>query len=218
HPVTLPGGTIGWQHWIYRAIVDEGGRLVEIQGVGRDITDRKRAEAALAQAQERNSAMLRAVPDLMFVGARAGTDLDYHAKGPKQLFVPPSAVLGKKVRDIMPPALAELFVDAIARACQRDDPVVVDYDLPLGETRYFEARLVRAGTDRVLCMCRDVTESKRATARSRDLAGRLIASQEIERQRIARELHDDLSQKIALLAIDLDQLSQSFASNPDKFT
>ena len=38
------------------------------------------------------------------------------------------------------------------------------------------------------------------------LAGRLIAAQEAERARIARELHDDLSQKLALLSIEIDQL------------
>src|SRR5947207_1993867 len=41
-----------------------------------------------------------------------------------------------------------------------------------------------------------------------DLAGRLILGQETERKRLARELHDDLSQKVALLSIDLDQLRQ----------
>lgn len=38
------------------------------------------------------------------------------------------------------------------------------------------------------------------------LASRLIAAQEQERARIARELHDDLSQRLALLSIDLQQL------------
>ncbi len=38
------------------------------------------------------------------------------------------------------------------------------------------------------------------------LAGRLIAAQEEERARIARELHDDLSQQLALLSMDIDQL------------
>ena len=37
------------------------------------------------------------------------------------------------------------------------------------------------------------------------LAGRLITAQEAERARIARELHDDLSQKLALLSIELEQ-------------
>jgi signal transduction histidine kinase len=45
--------------------------------------------------------------------------------------------------------------------------------------------------------------------RIQDLAGRLIAAQEAERKRIARELHDDLSQKLALLNLDIDQLSGS---------
>jgi len=170
------------------------------------------SEERLEQAQERNAAMLRAVPDLMFVVSRDGTYLDYHAKDPKQLFVPPGMFLGRKIRDVMPPDLAELFMQTIERAYRSDDPVVVEYDLPLGETRHFESRIVRAGADRVLCMVRDVTESKRAMELNRDLAGRLIASQEAERQRIARELHDDLSQKIALLTIELDQLAPAFTS------
>lgn len=54
-------------------------------------------------------------------------------------------------------------------------------------------------------------ETSQAALRSRDLhvdalASRLIAAQEQERARIARELHDDLSQKLALLSIDLKQL------------
>ena len=45
-----------------------------------------------------------------------------------------------------------------------------------------------------------------AEARLRQLSGRLIAAQEEERGRIARDLHDDASQRLALLAIELDQL------------
>jgi signal transduction histidine kinase len=46
----------------------------------------------------------------------------------------------------------------------------------------------------------------KSNERAEDLGGRLIAAQEAERKRIARELHDDLSQKLALLSIDIDQL------------
>ncbi len=42
--------------------------------------------------------------------------------------------------------------------------------------------------------------------RIRDLGGRLLEAQEAERARIARELHDDVSQQLALLAFDLDLL------------
>ena len=41
---------------------------------------------------------------------------------------------------------------------------------------------------------------------TRRLAGRIIAAQEVERTRIARELHDDVSQKVAMLAMDIDHL------------
>ena len=46
---------------------------------------------------------------------------------------------------------------------------------------------------------------------TRRLAGRLIAAQEVERARIARELHDDVSQKVALLAMDISQIALSDA-------
>ena len=46
---------------------------------------------------------------------------------------------------------------------------------------------------------------------SRRLAGRLIEAQELERARIARELHDDISQKVALLELDIKQITQSEA-------
>lgn len=71
---------------------------------------------------------------------------------------------------------------------------------------------MQAGADRVLSIVRDVTESKRASQLNRDLARRLIASQEIERQRIARELHDDISQRIAMLSTEIDALAAQTGS------
>ena len=47
--VFMPDGTIGWQQWTNRAILDGNETLVEYQAVGRDITDRKRAEDALRE-------------------------------------------------------------------------------------------------------------------------------------------------------------------------
>ena len=54
----------------------------------------------------------------------------------------------------------------------------------------------------------DISESKRAEAALRSLGSRLIAAQEEERKRLARELHDDLSQRMAVLSIELDQMGQ----------
>jgi PAS domain S-box-containing protein len=54
----------------------------------------------------------------------------------------------------------------------------------------------------------DITERKRSEAALLSVSGRLISAQEEERIRIASELHDDLSQRMALLAIGLEQFEQ----------
>ena len=52
-------------------------------------------------------------------------------------------------------------------------------------------------------------ELRTSYERIRDLASRLLSAQETERSRIARELHDDISQQMALLTIDLELLAAS---------
>ena len=54
----------------------------------------------------------------------------------------------------------------------------------------------------------DVSERKRAEEALKALGGRLIAAQEEERRRVARELHDDFNQRLAVLSIELEQLGQ----------
>jgi len=54
----------------------------------------------------------------------------------------------------------------------------------------------------------DITERKRAEEALKHLGGRLIAAQEEERRRVARELHDDFNQRLAVLSIELEQLGQ----------
>ena len=167
--------------------------------------------------------MLMAVPDLIFLMTRDGVYLDYYARDPRKLYAPPDAFLGRNIADIMPPDLAAKFLHACQRVKPSAEPVEVVYALTLGdELRHFEARLVGVDEDQVMLIVRDVTEQVRAESalrrseqalreshlRIRQLARRLIATQEGERARVARELHDDLSQKIALLSIELNQLAE----------
>jgi signal transduction histidine kinase len=53
-----------------------------------------------------------------------------------------------------------------------------------------------------------LAEKKQAEERLQELSGRLINAQEEERRRIARELHDGLNQRLALLSIELEQHGQ----------
>jgi PAS domain S-box-containing protein len=54
--------------------------------------------------------------------------------------------------------------------------------------------------------CIDITDRKLSEKSLEELTGRLISSQETERTRIARDLHDDFSQRLALLGIGLGRL------------
>ena len=60
--------------------------------------------------------------------------------------------------------------------------------------------------------CKSEAELRSSYARIRDLARRLITAQEAERTRIARDLHDDVGQQLALLSIELEQLGDSVQS------
>ena len=57
--------------------------------------------------------------------------------------------------------------------------------------------------------CADITERKRAEEALSNVNRRLIEAQEQERMRIARELHDDINQRLAMLAVELAQLQES---------
>jgi len=84
-----------------------------------------------------------------------------------------------------------------------------------------DVALLRNGTEipLVICMVEDITDRKHADDQLRktrteleQLAEHLIQAQEDERHRISRELHDDIAQRLSLLAIELETLRQSLAN------
>ncbi len=79
-----------------------------------------------------------------------------------------------------------------------------------GDWRWLRWRIAQAGPGKswLSAAARDITEEKRAQEKLRALADQVINAQEDERRRIARELHDDFTQRLAALGIELGLLKQ----------
>ena len=125
--------------------------------------DLQRREAALHASEERNRAILSAIPDLMFLLDREGKYLDYHAHNKEILLKAPSEFLGKKQADVLPPELAAAFNRSFSEVFQTDEPVQMEYILlmPNG-LRTFEASMVKCDGDKILTIVRDITERREA--------------------------------------------------------
>lgn len=77
-----------------------------------------------------------------------------------------------------------------------------------GEWRWLRWRIAGSGESWLSAAARDITEEKWAHEKLRALADQVINAQEDERRRIARELHDDCTQRLAALSIELGLLKQ----------
>ena len=60
--VTGSGGARRWQEWTDRGFFDEEGRLIEIQSVGRDLTDRYEAQQRLVRSENRHRRLFNSLP------------------------------------------------------------------------------------------------------------------------------------------------------------
>lgn len=167
-------GRVLWVEALLAPIRDETGKTVGLRGVTIDITDRKLAEESLKQSEERNQAILRAIPDLMFLQTGDGVYLDYHVKDLSLLLVPAEAFLGKNMFEVLPPELAAGLFGCFQRAVETDEPQNFEYKLPIQEEeRWFEARIVRTSGDKILSVVRDITDRKQAEETLRESDQRL---------------------------------------------
>jgi PAS domain S-box-containing protein len=126
------------------------------------VVARMRAEEALRESEERQRALLAAIPDLMFVLDNEGTFLDCHASDPSLFLVPPEEFMGRSLGEVLPKNLSDKITTCIKRLITTGRLQSFEYPLTVrGEMRYFEARMVRCACDDILTIIRDITERKR---------------------------------------------------------
>jgi len=114
------------------------------------------------------------------------------------------------------------YVEAYTRAFDKREPFKMQYRLRRhdGEYRWvFDIGVPRfdAGSEcsfvGYIGSCIDITDRKIAEEALAEVGGRLIEAHDQERTCIAKELHDDINQRIALLAIELEQLKRNLPAS-----
>jgi PAS domain S-box-containing protein len=189
HEMLLPDGTVGWQQWINRTILDGEGRVVELQGIGRDITERKRLEgereAALVEA-ERRAAQLEATFEAMADGVAV-----FDARG--RLVQENAAQRRLLGVDAAPPGFAELSLpERLALFAARDGE-----GRPLGPD---EGPLPRALRGEVL-----------SGAETMDMRSRTLDGREVELSVSAAPLRDREGRLTGAVAVFRDQTERKQA-------
>ncbi len=156
-------GTLLWVSINVSFIRDENGNPIGLQGVTRDIIKLKQAELELKQSNQKNEAILEALPDLMFVLSSDGVYLDYYANKTDDLLMPPEHFLNRKDRDVLPGYLAEANQKTLKKLFKTGKVQNYSYTLEMHrKTMYFDARMVKLDEKRALSIVRNITDQKKA--------------------------------------------------------
>jgi len=130
---------------------------------------------------DRTTAMLEAVPDMMFRLDRNGVFLDYKAER-ADLYAQAESIIGKRNRDVTPPEFADLAERMIQATLETRQLQTFQYRMPIPERgmREYEARMVPVGADEVITIVRDVTDRRQAEEERERLQAQLLQAQKME--------------------------------------
>ncbi len=143
---------------------DEQGRAIRVVGTDSDLTAMKRSE-------ERLSALLQAIPDLIFRQRGDGTFIDFSCSTPEQTLLRPEDFVGRNIRDLpMPQLLIDLTFVNLERVLRDGTLAVYDYEMEMpGGRQSYEARMVRSGPDEAVSIIRNVTDRRLVEERQAQL-------------------------------------------------
>jgi PAS domain S-box-containing protein len=184
----------------------------EMVGLAADITARKLAESKLRESEERFRLVANTAPVMIWM---SGPDkLFNYFNQPWLDFTgrPLEAELGNGWAELVHPEDFQRCLGTYQGAFSRHEGFEMQYRLRRHDREYrwlFDAGVPRFESDGSFAgyigSCIDVTERKLAEEAMAEIGRRLIEAHEEERTRIGRELHDDINQRLALAAIELEQ-------------
>jgi PAS domain S-box-containing protein len=192
-----------------------------ILGLLRQQALRRKTETELRRSEEKFSKSFRQSPlAVSIISTKDGRYIDVNEAFEQQTGWRRDEVIGRTALDI------DLWVDRAQRASFFKELQAMgnvrDVEVALrkkdGEIREIRksAELIEVhGEQCAVSVFADITEGKQAEQVLASLSGRLIEAQEAERKRIARELHDDIAQKLALLTMAVEKANHGVNGSDD---
>ncbi|HSS18739.1 MAG TPA: PAS domain S-box protein [Pyrinomonadaceae bacterium] len=203
------------------SVVEYKGQLA-IQSINRDITERRRAEEALRQSEERFSKAFHSSPAALSITLlKDGRLLEVNSAFLRMTGYTREEIIGRSTVEL---GLWEnqdrLSMAQALRDHQAVDNLKIKFRKKCGEFRdgLLSAELIQlgAGEPSVLGIAQDVTERYRAEEALKNYPRQLIEAQESERQSIARELHDQIGQILTAINLNLSALWETCESSQAK--
>jgi len=225
--VLWPDGSIHWVAGRWQAFMNESGEPCRVVGACMDVTERKRTEDALWEVNrdlETQAALLQSREELLKIFVKsvpAGVAMLDRDMRYLQVSDRWCADYSRDRSQVLGRSHYELFPDVPERWKEMHRRALEGETLRADEDRWereggtttwvrWEIRPWRTPNGIVggiLIFAEDITRRKNMEEALSDMSRKLIKEQERERKRIAREIHDDYNQRLAMLANDLDELS-----------
>jgi len=181
-----------------------------------DITERKRMEQTLRETELRFLTIADSAPVLIWMAGPDRQRTYFNKRWLDFTGQPLEEELGDGwIRAVHPEDLSK-FWDSYKQGFDQRVPITISYRVKRNDGEY--RWLLDTGAPRFnpdgsfagyIGSCIDETDRRAAEEVLRNVSRKLIEAQEKERKRIARELHDDINQRLAMLAIELQQLDSS---------
>lgn len=165
-PLTHKDGTISWLETNKIPLHNDVGDVVGILGTFEDITERKKAEEALKESEERFRSLIDNMIEAALIIDRSGKIIFANNSAARLVGLNnPLESIGKKVFDFLHPDFITRVLQTLAKARKSTDPVIDEYMIKTvdGEDKWVESlgtKIIFANNHSILITLRDITERK----------------------------------------------------------